>query len=237
LLDRIQKVVLVAAGLAAFALGGAALAGAASKSKAKTATTTQPKHGSAAHEDTEKPVTGDAAAQAQAAAEKSVGSGSKAGDVVSDFGGNGYEVTVTKADGSKVEVHLGKSFKVIQGGHGGRGGHHGFGGPEHGSASHEDAEKPVTGDAAAKAQAAAEKSVGSGSKAGAVVSDFGGNGYEITVAKSDGSKIEVHLDKSFNVVEGHGGHHGGRDGDGPDGDGPGGASFDGASSSGATTGA
>jgi hypothetical protein len=122
LLDRIQKAVLVVAGLAAFALGGAALAGAASKTKAKTATTaTQPKHGSAAHEDAEKAVTGDAAAKAQAAAETSVGSGSKAGDVVSDFGGNGYEVTVTKADGSKVEVHLDKSFNVMQG----PGGHHG----------------------------------------------------------------------------------------------------------------
>jgi hypothetical protein len=124
LFDRIQKVVLAVAGLAAFALGGAALAGAASKTKSKTATTTQsapsmPRHGSATHEDAEKPVTGDAAAKAQAAAEKSAGSGSTAGDVVSDFGGNGYEVTVTKADGSKVEVHLDKSFNVMQG-HGGR---------------------------------------------------------------------------------------------------------------------
>jgi uncharacterized membrane protein YkoI len=231
LLDRIQKVVLVAAGLAALALGGAALASATTKTKAKTATTTtQPKHGSAAHEDAEKAVTGDAAAKAQAAAEKSVGTDSKAGDVVSDFGGNGYEVTVTKADGSKVEVHLDKSFNVVEGG---RGGHRGFGGPRHGSAAHEDAEKPVTGDAAAKAQAAAEKSVGSGSKAGDVVSDFGGNGYEVTVTKADGSKVEVHLDKSFNVAEGRGG----RDGRGPDNDGPAGASFSGAGANGATTGA
>jgi hypothetical protein len=133
LLDRIQKVVLVVAGLAAFALGGAALAGAASKTNAKTATGTQsapsiPNHGSAAHEDAEKAVTGDAAAKAQAAAEKSVGSGSTAGDVVSDFGGNGYEVTVTKADGSKVEVHLDKSFSVVQG-HGGHDGGPDRGGP------------------------------------------------------------------------------------------------------------
>src|SRR4051794_32177557 len=111
LFQRIQKVVLTVAALAAFALGGAALAGAASKTTAKSSTTTtqsapsMPRHGSASHEDAEKPVTGDAAGKAQAAAEKSVGSGSKAGDVVSDFGGNGYEVTVTKADGSKVEVH------------------------------------------------------------------------------------------------------------------------------------
>ncbi len=230
--DHMKKAVLTVAALAAFALGGAALAGAASKTSAKKAasgTTTQaaprPRHGSAAHEDAEKPVTGDAAAKAQAAAEKSVGSGSNAGAVTTDFGGDGYEVTVTKADGSKVEVHLDKSFNVIQG-HGGRG-RHGFGGPEHGSAAHEDAEKPVTGDAAAKAQAAAEKSVGTGSNAGAVTTDFGGDGYEVTVTKADGSKVEVHLDKSFNVIQGHGGpgDHG-RDGDGPDSTG---SSTDGAS--------
>ena len=62
---------------------------------------------------------------------------------------------------------------------------------------------PVTGAAAEKAQAAAVKSVGSGS-AGAVTSDFTGNGYETTVTKTDGTKVEVHLDSSFNVMQGRG---------------------------------
>ena len=73
--------------------------------------------------------------------------------------------------------------------------------PAPGSAAHEGAEKAVTGAAAAKAQAAAVKSVGGGT-AGAVTTDFTGNGYEVTVTKSNGSKVEVHLDSSFNVVEG-----------------------------------
>jgi len=77
-----------------------------------------PAHGSAAHEDAETPVTGTAATQAQAAAVKSVGSGT-AGAVTSDFTKTGYEVTVTKADGSQVEVHLDSSFNVMMGGHGG----------------------------------------------------------------------------------------------------------------------
>jgi hypothetical protein len=135
LLNRIQKTVIALAGLAALALGGSALAGAASNSSTATSgtTTTQtapsfPQHGTAAHEDAETPVTGDAAAKAKAAAEKSVGSGSTAGEVTTDFTGDGYEVTVTKSDGSKVEVHLDKSFNVMQG-HGGPGGHHGFGPP------------------------------------------------------------------------------------------------------------
>ena len=70
--------------------------------------------------------------------------------------------------------------------------------PDHGTAAHEGAEKPVTGSNATKAQAAAVKSVGSGT-AGAVTTDITQTGYEVTVTKSDGSKVEVHLDKAFTV--------------------------------------
>jgi hypothetical protein len=70
--------------------------------------------------------------------------------------------------------------------------------PAHGSAAHEGAEKAVTGTAATQAQAAAVKSVGSGT-AGSVTTDFSGQGYEVTVTKSDGSQVEVHLDSSFSV--------------------------------------
>jgi hypothetical protein len=123
LAKHVQKVLLTLTGLAALALGGSTLAGATSNTSTTTTTsgtTTQsqpsfPPHASASHENAEKPVTGDAAVKAQAAAEKSVGSGSTAGAVTTDFGGNGFEVTVTKADGSKVEVHLDSSFNVAQG--------------------------------------------------------------------------------------------------------------------------
>ena len=80
---------------------------------------TFPAHGTAAHEALEKPVTGTDASQAQAAAVAAVGSGT-AGDVTTDVSGNGYEVTVTKSDGSKVEVHLDNAFNVAD--HGGAGG-------------------------------------------------------------------------------------------------------------------
>jgi hypothetical protein len=82
-----------------------------------------------------------------------------------------------------------------------------FNGPAHGTAAHEDAEKAVTGAAAEKAQAAAVKSLGGGT-AGAVTTDYTGSGYETTVTKSDGTKVEVHLDSSFNVMQGPGGHGG-----------------------------
>jgi outer membrane lipoprotein SlyB len=83
--------------------------------------------------------------------------------------------------------------------------------PAHGTAAHENAENPVTGTAATKAQAAAVKSVGSGT-AGAVTNDMTGSGFETTVTKSDGSTVEVHLDSSYNVTQGHGGPG---DNDGP----------------------
>jgi hypothetical protein len=80
-----------------------------------------------------------------------------------------------------------------------------FNGPAPGTPAHEDSEKAVTGEAAAKAQAAAVKSVGGGT-AGAVTSNFTADGYETTVTKSDGTTVDVHLDSSFNVREGPGGH-------------------------------
>ena len=48
---------------------------------------------------------------------KSVGSGT-AGAVTTDYTGSGYETTVTKSDGTKVEVHLDSSFEAMQGPHG-----------------------------------------------------------------------------------------------------------------------
>ena len=79
--------------------------------------------------------------------------------------------------------------------------------PAHGTNAHEDAETPVTGAAASKAQAAAVKAAGGGT-AGAVTTDFRGNGYEVTVKKSDGSTVEIHLDSSFNVLQCPGGRGG-----------------------------
>lgn len=73
--------------------------------------------------------------------------------------------------------------------------------PAHGSAAHENAETAVTGANATKAQAAAVPAAGGGT-AGAVTTDFTKSGYEVTVTKSDGTTVEIHLDSSFNVIHG-----------------------------------
>ena len=132
MLSRIKKVGLGVAALSGAAVGGAAVAGAANSNSGTTtvppaapgkpppALRDMPTPGSAAHEDHEKAVTGEAADKAQAAAVKAAGGGT-AGDVTTDYFGNGYEVTVTKSDGSEVEIHLDSSFNVM-GGPGGWGG-------------------------------------------------------------------------------------------------------------------
>lgn len=204
MVQQVKKVLIAGAALAALAFGGAAVAGAASSHGSTPVRTTSgsvpafPPHGSAAHEGAEQAVTGSAAARAQAAAVKSVGGGT-AGSVTTDFPGSGYEVTVTKSDGSTVEVHLDSAFAALQGP-----GPGGFG-PAHGTAAHEQSEQAVSGSAATQAQAAAVKYLGGGT-AGAVTTDLPGSGYEVTVTKSDGSTVEVHLDGSFAVVQGPAGH-------------------------------
>jgi nicotinic acid phosphoribosyltransferase len=131
MMRNIRSILAAGAAVGAAAIGGGAIANAATSTSTTatssgTANGTQPApanmpaHGTAAHEDAEKAVTGVDAAKAQAAAVKYAGSGT-AGQVTTDFTGNGYEVTVTKSDGTKVEVHLDSSFAVMQG-HGGPGG-------------------------------------------------------------------------------------------------------------------
>ena len=133
MLSKIKKVGLGVAALTGAAVGGAAVAGAAT-SHSGTATTPRtagqpppaalrnmPAPGTAAHEGAEKPVTGADADKAKAAAVEAAGGGT-AGDVTTDYFGKGYEVTVTKSDGSTVEIHLDSSFQVMQHGPGGWGG-------------------------------------------------------------------------------------------------------------------
>jgi hypothetical protein len=125
MLSKVKKLGLGVAALTGAAVGGAAVAGAATSHSGTTAAPAtasgkpppaalqnMPAPGTAAHEDHETAVTGDAADKAKAAAIKAVGGGT-AGDVTTDYFGDGYEVTVTKPAGGKVEIHLDSSFDVM----------------------------------------------------------------------------------------------------------------------------
>jgi hypothetical protein len=210
-MNRIRKIAaggaFAAATIAGGALGasflGTANAQTDSSSSSDSSTTSAqpsiPAHGTPEHEALETPVTGDAATQAQSAAVASVGEGT-AGDVTTDARGNGYEVTVTKSDGSQVEVHLDSSFNVVQGHGGGRGG---GGGPHSANGV---TETPLTGDDLAKATSAAQTAE-PGATVDRAETDADGDAYEVHMTLADGSHVTVKLDSSFNVTstaDGHG---------------------------------
>jgi hypothetical protein len=129
MLGKVMQVGLGVAALGGAAVGGAAVAGAATSNSGTTIASgkpppglrNMPAPGTATHEDQEKAVTGEPANKAKAAGVKAAGGGT-AGDVASDYFGNGYEVTVTKRDGSEVEIHLDSSFNVMTGPGGSGGG-------------------------------------------------------------------------------------------------------------------
>jgi hypothetical protein len=133
---NIRSMLVTAGAVAAAAVGGGAVANAATSSPSTTSAPSSstsapgaapsnfPAHGTAAHEDAEKAVTGAAAEKAKAAAVKSLGGGT-ATNVTTDYTGGRYEVDVTR-NGTTTEVHLDSSFNV-EGGPSGM--HRGPGGP------------------------------------------------------------------------------------------------------------
>ena len=94
--SKTKKVVLGVLALAALALGGAAIAGATGGDD----------------DGSERAITGKALDRASAAALEKTGGGKVTGTEAGDEEG-AYEVEVTRADGSQVDVHLDESFEVL----------------------------------------------------------------------------------------------------------------------------
>jgi uncharacterized membrane protein YkoI len=95
-MPTLKKTLLIVAALAALALGGAALAGAAPGSKS-----------------TEEPLRGAVAERATEAALAETGGGQVSESERDDENGAAYEVEVTRADGSQVDVRLDERFEVV----------------------------------------------------------------------------------------------------------------------------
>jgi hypothetical protein len=91
---KLKGVLIAIAAVAALAVGGTAIAGAA------------------AGGDSEKPITGAALDKAGAAALAHTGGGTVSDTEVGDEEGY-YEVEVTRDDGSQVDVHLDRGFDVL----------------------------------------------------------------------------------------------------------------------------
>jgi len=105
--DKLKGALIAVVVVIALAAGGVAIAGAA---------------GGGDDDATDKAITGTALDRAKAVALAHTGGGKVTGSEAGDEEG-AYEVEVTRADGSQVDVHLDKSFKVIDsssdGDHGG----------------------------------------------------------------------------------------------------------------------
>jgi uncharacterized membrane protein YkoI len=131
--DKIRKTLLAIALVAAFALGGSAVAGAVqggSGSSSAAATTTQEDTDRAAQprqRSDETLLSGDAAAKVRAAALAEF-PGATIERLETDADGNAaYEAHMQKADGSRVTVYVNREFEVVgsEEGHGRGRGHRG----------------------------------------------------------------------------------------------------------------
>jgi uncharacterized membrane protein YkoI len=179
--------------------GGYGLASAASgTSSASAGTTTTSTTGAKGDRQRgdETALTGDTLAEVTKAALGKV-PGGKVVRAETDADGNAaYEVHMTNASGAPVTVYVAKSFEVVgvdTNVHDG----HGHGGPGGGPRGDETA---LTGDAIAKATAAASAKVPGGKVIRAETDADGGSTYEVHMTNASGTPVTVHLDKSFAVV-------------------------------------
>ena len=95
--DKLKGAVITIAALAVLALGGTTIARAT---------------GGGDDETTQKPIAGQALDRAKSVALDHTGGGKVTGTELGDEEG-AYEIEVTRADGSQVDVHLDQAFKVI----------------------------------------------------------------------------------------------------------------------------
>jgi uncharacterized membrane protein YkoI len=197
------KKTLVALGLiGAFAAGGAALAGAATKAKSSSAdpTATQREQRPAQTE-----LTGDTADKVKAAALAKVPGSTVLRVEERGPGGSAYHAHVRKADGTEVVVLVNSSFEATAvhtrpaGGRGGPGGrdHDGRG---HGGRGGHKQETALTGDTAAKVKAAAEAKVPGGTVLRVENDSDSSSPYEAHVTKADGSEVVVLVNSSFEAT-------------------------------------
>jgi uncharacterized membrane protein YkoI len=95
--DKLKGAVITLAAIAALALGGTAIAGAT---------------GGGDDDKTDRPIGGQALDRAKTVALDHAGGGKVTGTEVDDEEG-AYEVEVTRADGSQIDVHLDRGFHVL----------------------------------------------------------------------------------------------------------------------------
>jgi uncharacterized membrane protein YkoI len=200
--DKLKKTLLCLGAVSAVAVGGAQIAGAATKSKSKRSHATQNQAGRGGGN--EAVLTGSTADSVKAAVLAKL-PGATIERMSNESDGkstDAYEVHATKADGTRVEVLLDSSFAVTavnadnHGGRGGRGHHGDHGGPG-GSG-----ETALTGTTLDQVKAAVASYLPGSTLDRASTENDGKStdAYEAHVTKADGTRVTVFLDSSFNVT-------------------------------------
>ena len=115
--DRVKNIALIAVSITALALGGSAIADAASGGGGRSSNDSAraaPRHaGLPPQRADETPLTGDTAAQVRKAALAKV-SGATIDRIETDADGNAaYEAHMVRSDGTRVTVYVNKSFEVV----------------------------------------------------------------------------------------------------------------------------
>jgi uncharacterized membrane protein YkoI len=185
------------AALAALAAGAAAFAGAAPKNSASSSSSSQRDRQRSSRE-TE--LSGDTADKVKAAALAKVPGASVLRVEAGGPDGSAYHAHVRKSDGSEVVVLVNSSFEATAiDTHGGPG-HRGGRGGRHGGPGRHGDETALTGDIADKVKAAALAKVAGGTVLRVESDADHGSPYEAHVRKSDGSEVELLVNKDFEVT-------------------------------------
>ncbi len=148
-------------------------------------------------------ISGPAADRASTAALE-VTQGGTANSVERDIeNGATWEVEVTKSDGTTVDVRLDESYNlvVVEGDDESSDAGDEGGDDAEEESGHDDGDsQPITGSALDKASAAALRETGGGRVTASELDDEEGY-YEIEVTRPDGSQVDVHLDRAYNVLD------------------------------------
>jgi uncharacterized membrane protein YkoI len=180
----------------AFAVGGAAIAGAATSAKSASSSAAR------AQPPDQQLLTGDTADKVKAAALAKVPGATVLRVESGGHGGSAYHAHVRRSDGAEVVVLVDADFVATSvetrpagGGRGGPGGPDG----RHGRGGRPD-EKALTGDTADKVKAAALAKVPGATVLRVETDADHGSPYEAHLRKSDGSEVEVLVSKDFEAT-------------------------------------
>jgi len=197
MLQSVRKMLMFVVALAALAAGAAAFAGAAPKNSASSSSSSQRDRQPSSRETK---LSGDTADKVKAAALAKVPGASVLRVEAGGPDGSAYHAHVRKSDGSEVVVLVNSSFEATAiDTHGGPG-HRGGRGGRHGGPGRHGDETALTGDIADKVKAAALAKVAGGTVLRVESDADHGSPYEAHVRKSDGSEVELLVNKDFEVT-------------------------------------